>query len=147
MLSKDFAHLANYMWRQSIKNINNLLSAEEASQFSSNDYYYLTTIYYLNRPNFSQVSESFGLTKPAISLIIKKLTRMGLLHKEQSQEDKRVFYIVVTDKGKRIIEGDEVLYEGIDVLIRKHVVHQEQYEQLELMLHRIVQELTAGEDK
>lgn len=147
MLKEDFASLANYLWRQSIKNINRLLSDEEANQFSSNDYYYLTTIYYLRRPNFSQLSESLGLTKPAVSLIIKKLTRMGLIHKEQSLEDKRIYYIVITEKGKRIIYGDELLYQSVEVLIKKYVPVKEQYEQLELMLHQVVHELITVDEK
>lgn len=145
MLKEDFAELANYLWSQSIKNINTLLSNEETAQFSSNDYYYLTTIYYLNRPNFSELSESLCLTKPAISMIIKKLTKMGLICKEQSQEDKRVFHLVITEKGKSIIDGDEALYEGIQALIHKYVPEKEHYEQLELLLHKIVKEfITKG---
>ena len=147
VLKEDFAYLAIYLWRQSLKNINRQLSKEEARQFSSNDYYYLTTIYYLNKPNFSQIAESLGVTKPAVSLIIKKLARMGLIEKEQSRQDKRVFYIVLTEKGNRIIGGDEALYEWIDSMIRANIPSPQAYDQLEALLNKVVNKLGAEEDR
>lgn len=147
MLKEDFAYLAVYLWRQSLKNINRQLSKEEARQFSSNDYHYLTTIYYLNKPNFSQIAESLGLTKPAVSLIIKKLARMGLIEKEQSCQDKRVFYIVLTEKGNRIVGGDDALYESIDSMIRANIPSPQAYDQLEALLNKIVNKLGAEENR
>ena len=141
MIKDSFSFIANYLWRESIKNLNIYLTESEIKSFSSNDYYYLTTIYYMDKPNFSQLAEALKLTKPAISAIIRKLSNMGLIEKVQSEEDKRVFYICVTGKGKSIINGDEELYEKISILIRNIVVSDEKYKFLEDLLEEIVKNL------
>lgn len=146
MLRDNFAFICNYLWRESIRNLNNQLTETEAKRFSSNDYYYLTTIYYLQRPNFSQVAEALGLTKPAVSAIIGKLAGMGLIKKEQSEKDRRIYHISLTEKGKRIMEGDQALYEGFASIIKKNVSNAEQYAFIEALLDKIVLGLKEAVD-
>jgi len=141
MIKDSFAFIANYLWRESIKNLEHHLTESEFKSFSSNDYYYLTTIYYMGKPNFSQVAEALKLTKPAISAMIRKLIKIGLIEKIQSQEDKRVFYICVTQKGKIIIDGDEELYKKVDLLIKENLDSKEKYEFVETLLDEIVHSL------
>lgn len=144
MIKDNFAFIANYYWRESIKNLNLHLSESELASFSSNDYYYLTTIYYLGKPNFSQVAEALGLTKPAISVLIRKLVKIGLIEKVQSEEDKRIFYVCVTEKGKKIVDGDEELYMKFDTLV-KTLSNEEQYALIDVLLKEIVHRLKTAE--
>ncbi|MGE5627338.1 MAG: MarR family transcriptional regulator, partial [Solirubrobacterales bacterium] len=132
---------ANYFWTESIKNINSELSESEVKKFSSQDYYYLTTIYYMNNPNFSEVAEKLNLTKPAISVIAAKLSKMGLLEKIQSKEDKRVYHMAVTKKGRRIVEGDEESYRRIEALIKNIIGDENKYKYIESILEEIVKKL------
>jgi DNA-binding MarR family transcriptional regulator len=141
MIKDDIAYIANFLWRESIRNLSLQLTEQEIKLFSSNDYYYLTTIYYMDNPNFSQLAGALKLTKPAISAIIRKLTGMGLIGKVQSAEDKRIFYIHVTEKGKKIIDGDNVSYERIDLLVRELVSSEEKYKIVEELLESIVDRL------
>lgn len=141
MLKDSFSFMANYLWRESIKNITTLLTEAELKSFSSNDYYYLTTIYYLEKPNFSQVAEALKLTKPAISSMTNKLIKMGLIDKVQSEEDKRVYYICVTQKGMSIIDGDEELYKKVDALIVSVLNDDDKYALVESLLEEIVNNL------
>ncbi|AJA49906.1 transcriptional regulator, MarR/EmrR family protein [Clostridium pasteurianum DSM 525 = ATCC 6013] len=138
MLKDNFAFIANYLWRESIKNLNTHLSENELKNFSNNDYYYLTTIYYLKKPNFSEIAEALGLTKPAISIIIKKLTKMDLIEKKQSDEDRRIYYVNLTEKGKKIVEGDEELYSKFDLLIKSLLKDDNQYGIVDDLLGKIV---------
>lgn len=141
MIKVSVAFIANYLWRESIRNLSNYLTESELKSFSSNDYYYLTTIHYMGKPNFSQLAETLKLTKPAISVIIRKLSSMGLIEKIQSASDKRMFYICITPKGKNIIDGDEKLYEKIDLLIKNLVATDEKYKFVEVLLQDIVSSL------
>ena len=141
MIKDSFAFIANYLWRESIKNLKKYLTESELKSFSSNDYYYLTTIYYMGKPNFSQIAEALQLTKPAISAMSRKLTKMGLIEKVQSQEDKRVYYVYITEKGKSIIDGDEELYEKVDLLIKETLDSDEKYRFVETLLKQIVKDL------
>ncbi|MDF2878901.1 MAG: transcriptional regulator, MarR/EmrR family protein [Clostridia bacterium] len=143
MIKDDFAFIANYLWQRSIKNLNMQLTEAEIRRFNSNDYYYLTTIYHLGKPNFSQVAEALNFTKPAISAMIGKLIKMELIEKEQSQEDRRIYYISLTSKGKQIVEGDEALYAEFDSLIRRLLPNDEQYGFVDGLLSQIVSEIKA----
>jgi len=126
---------------ESIKNLSIHLTETELKSFSSNNYYYLTTIYYMGKPNFSQVAEALKLTKPAISVFVNKLSRMGLIEKVKSEGDKRVYYICITQKGKNIIEGDDKLYSEFDLLIKNLVIDNEKYEFVESLLAKVVRSL------
>lgn len=138
MFKDNFAFIGNYMCRESIKNLNKHLSETELKSFSNNDYYYLTAIYHLGKPNFSQVAEELGLTKPAISILVKKLIKMNLIEKIQSEEDKRVYFIRVTEKGKKIVGGDDELYLRLSSLMKSLLNNDEQYVFIDTLLTEIV---------
>lgn len=138
MFKDNFEFIGNYMCRESIKNLNKHLSETELKSFSNNDYYYLTAIYHLGKPNFSQVAEELGLTKPAISILVKKLIKMNLIEKVQSEEDKRVYFIRVTEKGKKIVSGDDELYLRLSSLMKSLLSNDEQYVFIDTLLTEIV---------
>lgn len=140
-IKNQLAYIANYMWRESLRNLNAHLTEAEAMRFNSNDYYYLTTIYYMGKPHFSQVAETLKLTKPAISAIVRKLTGLGLVRKEQSDTDRRMYYLTVTDKGRGIVEGDEHLYGRMEALIKQSLQNEEQQAMVERLLSGIVNEM------
>ena len=109
-IEKHFEYISNHLWQQSINNIDSILSSEEKKQFNITDYYYLTTIYNMGNPNLGEVAEKLKLTKPAISALVKRLIKNDLIEKVQSNEDGRIFYLKVTKKGIKIIEGDNAVY-------------------------------------
>jgi DNA-binding MarR family transcriptional regulator len=51
---------------------------------------------------FSDLAVRFGLSKPTVTELIGKLMDSGCVVKEKSREDRRVYYIRLTDKGKAI---------------------------------------------
>lgn len=112
-MEDNFSKLVNLLWEECIRNLNDHLSESEKGKFSNNDYYYLLVIHSLQRPNFTQISESLSLTKPAVSAIIRKLSNMELVYKVQSTEDKRVFYVELSAKGKQILNGDREIYKWV----------------------------------
>lgn len=140
-MKAQLAYIANFMWRESLRNINAQLTADEAKQFNSNDYYYLTTMYYLGNPRFTQVAEALQLTKPAVSAIIRKLSGLGLVEKKQSPDDGRVYFAVVTEKGKRIVEGDEQLYGRLEAMIRTSLQTKERQSLMEELLSTMAFEM------
>jgi DNA-binding MarR family transcriptional regulator len=113
MIENNISLIANYFWKQSISNISNTLSEAQISNFNMNDYYYLTSIYQLGTPKLGELATKLNLTKPAISALVKRLEKNDLIVKIQSKEDKRVYFLNLTDKAIRIIEGDNKLYENL----------------------------------
>ena len=117
-MEEKFAALVNLLWEECIRNLNSILTEEEANKFSNNDYYYLLVIHSLQRPNFSQIAEKLSVTKPAVSAIIRKLINMKLVEKVQSTEDKRIYYVELTTKGKSILQGDKAVYKWVTDTIK-----------------------------
>jgi DNA-binding MarR family transcriptional regulator len=74
---------------------------EGFSDITLNQMLYLETIARLECPTFGDIAESLEVTRPSVSTIIKKLINLGYVSKEQSPNDGRVYYLHLTDKGKR----------------------------------------------
>lgn len=136
MLEKNIAFISNYFWKESINNINKIL-LDEANSFNMNDYYYLAEIYQLGRPKLGELATRLNLTKPAISAMIRRLEKNDLVVKTQSQEDKRIYFVNLTENGLKIIEGDYDLYAKLSDLL-KDVFTSEQAELLSGSLERVV---------
>lgn len=144
LIEKHFEYISNYLWQQSINNINSILSTEEKKQFNITDYYYLTTIYNMSNPNLGEVAEKLKLTKPAISALVKRLVKNELIEKIKSDEDGRIYYLQVTEKGRKIIEGDNDLYLQFNNLISE-MISEEQLKELDSVLDKIVTLLKTKE--
>lgn len=144
LIEKHFEYIANYLWQQSINNINSILSIEEKKQFNITDYYYLTTIYNMENPNFGEVAEKLKLTKPAISALVKRLIKNELVEKVKSEEDGRIYYLKITEKGIKIIEGDNAVYKQFANLISE-IMSEEKLEELNFLLGKFVKVLKNKE--
>ncbi len=142
MIEKSIAFISNYFWRESISNINRTLQ-NESSGFNMNDYYYLTKIYEMGKPKLGDLAALLSLTKPAISAMVKRLEKNKLVIKTQSEEDRRVFFLQLSEKGLSIIEGDYRLYERLAELL-KDTFTVEQVEILSESLNRAVQKLSGN---
>ncbi len=141
MIRNSISFIANYLWRESIKNLQTNLSTSEFTSFTSNDYYYLTTIYYMEKPRLSDLANALNLTKPAISAMVRKLSKLGLIERIQSEQDKRVYYLTVTSKGQNIIGGDEALYERFEKLIYDILGDEDKFKCAESMFKDVVDNL------
>jgi DNA-binding MarR family transcriptional regulator len=144
LIEKHFEYIANYLWQQSINNIDSILSNEEKKQFNITDYYYLTTIYNMDNPNLGEVAEKLKLTKPAISALVKRLIKNELIEKIQSNEDGRIYYLKITEKGIKIIEGDNALYSQFTDLISE-IISKDQLKELDCLLDEVVKILRNKE--
>ena len=140
LIEKHFEYIANYLWQQSINNINSILSNEEKKQFNITDYYYLTTIYNMNNPNLGEVAEKLKITKPAISALVKRLTKHELIEKIQSDEDGRIYYIRITERGRKIIEGDNAVYSQFTGLLSE-IISKDQLKEMDCLLDEVVKRL------
>lgn len=55
-------------------------------------------IYSLNRPTISQLTEFMGTSQPNTAYRITSLVKKGYVNKIQSEDDKREYYLELTDK-------------------------------------------------
>ncbi|WP_459481474.1 MarR family transcriptional regulator [Clostridium saccharoperbutylacetonicum] len=137
MIENNIALIANYFWKESINNISNTLSEAQISNFNMNDYYYLTSIYQLGAPKLGELATKLNLTKPAISALVKRLEKNELIVKTQSKEDKRVYFVSLTDKAIKIIEGDNNLYASLSNVFSDFLTDEEM-EIVDNLLQKVV---------
>lgn len=70
-------------------------------------------IYRKGKTTGKKLAMDFGISAPAISRQVKFLLENDLLSQEQSDEDRRVFYLKATDKGKLLIDASESYREHV----------------------------------
>ena len=140
-MEEKFSILINLLWERCIKNLNNILTEDEANKFSNNDYYYLLVIQSLQKPNLSMIAEKLSLTKPAVSVIVRKLMNMNLITKVQSVEDKRVFIVELTEKGSNILSGDRSIYKWVTDNMADIVDKEEDLKIIEKIIFGLVERL------
>lgn len=140
-MEEKFSNLVNLLWEECIRNLNTTLTEEEVNKFSNNDYYYLLVIHSLQKPNFSQIAENLSLTKPAVSAIVRKLINMKLVEKQQSTEDKRIYNVVLTTKGRSILQGDKAVYKWVTDTIKDNVTSEKELIIIEHIISVLVEEL------
>ena len=88
-------------------------SIETSKELGSYDmqikqFHYLSLIDKNPEMTSSELSEILNITKPSVTEIINKLTKFECVYREQSELDKRVFYIKLTEKGKNIVRLKEL---------------------------------------
>jgi len=109
---------ANYfkVYRNAIKNG----EIPEASNISVSQQGYLETIYHMDTPTFGELADEIQVTKPAVTVMVRKFINEGFVEKIQAQEDGRIFRIKLTEKGMRIVAPEvKLLDEIIDKVTSK----------------------------
>lgn len=140
-MEDNFSTLVNLLWEECIQNLNSILTEDEVNKFSNNDYYYLLVIHSLQKPNFSQIAEKLSLTKPAVSAIIRKLINMKLVEKLQSEADKRIYFVKLTEKGKNILNGDMAVYKWVEDTIKSIANDENELIIVERIISKLVDKL------
>lgn len=67
---------------------------------------YLDTIHKLENQNIrvkiSDISDALGLPRPGVTRTVKEMEKKGYLKKISSDEDGRMIYIAITEKGEQL---------------------------------------------
>jgi len=68
---------------------------------------YLKTIDECGEVTFSRLAKITSNSKPTITEMINKFVKMECVYREKSQDDGRIFYIRLTEKGQTIAHAEE----------------------------------------
>jgi len=60
----------------------------------------------------SQLAEELSLSKPSITEMVKKFIQLDCIKKERCNHDARVYYLFLTDKGKKIARLEKMVNEN-----------------------------------
>lgn len=105
-------------------------------KLSYNSMLYLNVIDLTEDCTVSRLAEALRVSKPAVTLKINELVKRGLVEKEQSRTDKRVFYLKLSPEIQTIF----LLYDEVFGKIEEELRQKYSEDQLELfgdILHTI----------
>ena len=73
-------------------------------KITHNSLLYLDLISYMEDCTVSKIAETLKVAKSAVTLKVKELEKAGLLKKEQSKKDKRIYYLKTTNESDKVYE-------------------------------------------
>lgn len=95
----------------------------------------LTVLYNNNngRLSMNQIGKTVGKDKSTITALVNKLSNLGYVKKEKCIQDKRVTYIILTEKGKAIEGKVNDISEKVNLIAYKNFSKKEKDIFLELL--------------
>ncbi|GAA4778741.1 hypothetical protein GCM10023231_01620 [Olivibacter ginsenosidimutans] len=99
-------------------------------------------IYRKGKTTGKKLAADFGISAPAISKQVKFLLENDLLYQEQSDEDRRIFYLKATDKGKLLINTSES-FRGQVTKQASTVLSKKELEDLTLLLGKVLAQMKS----
>ncbi len=89
------------------------LQESDLAELSMKQIVYLDSIARLEKPTFSDLAHEQRVSKPSVTAIVAKLAEKGLVQRVQSQEDRRSFFVLLTEKGRAMCAIHERLHQHI----------------------------------
>ena len=77
----------------------------EISKLTIHQFQYIDAISGLGEPTITEIADKLNITKASVTSGINKLVNLGYLIKTQSNQDRRVFHVSLTNAGGRLIKA------------------------------------------
>lgn len=139
MLEQEFIELYDKFKLNFYRNIFAGFTGREAS-LTATETFCVEVIHALKRPTVNKLAEFLDISQPNAAYKVASLVKKGYVIKTQSQDDKRVFYLEVTDKFDKYYKyKNEYTYTVLDRA--KKEFSEEEVKSLENMLHRMSTEM------
>ncbi len=139
MLEKEFEKLYFKFRNNYCKNLFSSMSEEEDG-LSPTESYCVEAIFLLNRPTVHEFANYVNISQPNATYRINNLINKGYIKKVSSEDDRREFYLEVTDKFAKNYGLNSSFNTELMNGIRKKFT-EEEIAQLEKMIKRIVNEI------
>ncbi|MTH54275.1 MarR family transcriptional regulator [Bacillus mangrovi] len=107
------------------------------AKLTINQFHYIDAVHQLGNPTLTEVAERMNFTKASVTAGLNKLISMGYVKKVQSQEDKRVFHVSLTEDGTTLIDAKYQALKKYGEFING-ALSKEEAEQLQHILGKLV---------
>lgn len=84
--------------------------SKELFNLSITQLHYLHAIREKSNPTITELAEIFGVQKSTVTVAINKLVEREFIEKTSSKTDLRVVHITLSEKGKRLIDIEDMGY-------------------------------------
>lgn len=104
MLRKVFEDIYMYLEEELTRKALELLDNKELAKISVSHADYLEVINKKGNPTLGEIAQELDFSKPSVTIMVNKLINQGFVRKVQSEEDKRVFFVELTDLGRALVD-------------------------------------------
>ncbi|HDN04791.1 MAG TPA: MarR family transcriptional regulator [Chloroflexi bacterium] len=112
---------------------------EGFSDITMNQMHYLEIVANLDDPTSAHIAEKLGVTRPSVSTIVKKLIDAEYLTKTKSENDGRIYYLHLTQKGLRFNE----LHNEVHSILARRIIENLSQDEIE-SLAGLLEKITDG---
>lgn len=113
--------LNQYFYTMTINELQLMNTKFQSLNITYNSLLYLDIISYTDNCTTTFLAQSLRISKSAVTIKVNELVKQGLIIKQQSKDDKRVFYLKLNDEIADIYRKyDKALYKAIDVVDKKY---------------------------
>ncbi|WP_174728540.1 MarR family transcriptional regulator [Mesobacillus harenae] len=100
------------------KKAESLIKEQIGSDLTSDQHYTLRYIYQAESCNSSELAEVFDVKKSAITAIINRMWEKGLIQRTRDEDDRRIVYLTLTDKGNELyLKAEQRIHKLVESLI------------------------------
>ena len=103
MLENHFLHISDHLRLMFYKRVFAVIREREGS-LTAMEVFSLEVIYLLGKPTISEFADFIGISRSAASYKVAMLIQKGYVLKEASENDKREFRLILTEKYLRYIK-------------------------------------------
>ena len=100
-----------FYYRMAIYELEMMNGTDYYHGLSYNSLLYLNIIDQMEACTVSKIAEILHITKSAVTVKVNELVKQGLVVKEQSTEDKRVFYLRLNEDMDKIMKNYDHIFE------------------------------------
>jgi DNA-binding MarR family transcriptional regulator len=108
-----FDHLISLITRYIAEQESDALKSPDFTELSMKQIVYMETIAALGHPSYGDLARQFGISKPSVTAIVDKLIQKGYLERVQSDADRRVFHVHLTEKGSQLSAAHNAVHAKI----------------------------------
>jgi DNA-binding MarR family transcriptional regulator len=89
------------------------------SDLTLSQLYYLEAIATMDNPSLSNLAKRLKISNASASVGVRKLIKNGFIEKAQSSDDKRSFHLLLSSKGRSLMEAEKRAYSEFAANIKK----------------------------
>ena len=104
MLIVNYINLLSASMRQSMQKYREMPECADLFKLTITQLHYLHAIDEIRAVTFRDLVSKFNVQKPTVTDIVNRLIKRGLVAKQQSAEDLRVFHLHLTEKGQQLLQ-------------------------------------------
>lgn len=115
----------NFYYKMSLYELKIMNEGDYYNKLSYNTILYLNVISLTENCTASKLAEALNITKSAVTLKVNEMIKQNLIVKEQSQEDKRVFYIKLSPEMEKAISIYNRIFEKMEKKVMERYTPEE----------------------